>query len=225
MRIRKNIVSLIIALTSGAFLHAQYLPRQGEGLHISYGYLAMFNTPKEMQKMYSDTWQIELMNEFLLKARSHFSLGYGVGISTFNWRTNLSITSSPGTGQLNYGYLPADSVYDVNRFSSTFMDVPVEVRFRSNTNKHGRYWRFYIGGQLGYRLNSASLFRTGDYSVKHYRINDLATWHYGFFVRTGYWLFNVYAYYGINPVFKNTAYGWENIKDMRSLTLGLSISL
>lgn len=216
---------LLAALLTSAFLHAQYMPRQGESVQFSYGYAMLLQTPEELQQAYSDAWQLQFMNEILLGTKNHFSFSYGLGFSQFNWRSNLRIITSPAAQELNYSYLATDSIYNKNRLLATYVDLPIEIRWRSNTNKYGRYWRFYFGGLVGYRMNSSSLFKVDDYSVKNYGISDLANVHYGVFVRTGFWMFNVYAYYGINPVFKSTAPGWEDLQDMRSLTLGLTISI
>jgi hypothetical protein len=225
MRLNKHIKLLFTALFLSAFLQAQYLPRQGESVHFSYGYAMLLKAPEGLKQAYSDAWQLQFLNEILLGSKNHISLGYGLGFSQFNWRSNLRITTSPGADQLNYSFLAADSTYNKNRLLATYVDLPFEVRWRSNVNKYGRYWRFYVGGLVGYRINSSSLFKVDNYSVKNYGITDLATVHYGAFARTGFWMFNLYAYYGINPVFKRTAPGWENLKNMHSLTLGLSLSI
>ena len=225
MHIPKHIKLLLTALLTSAFLHAQYMPRQGESVQFSYGYAMLLQAPEELQQTFSDAWQLQFMNEVLLGNKNHFSLGYGLGFSQFNWRSNLRITTSPGAEELNYSYLATDSIYNKNRLLATYVDLPIEIRWRSNTNKYGRYWRFYFGGLVGYRMNTSSLFKVDDYSVKNYGISDVANVHYGVFVRTGFWMFNLYAYYGINPVFKSAAPGWEDLQDMRSLTLGLTISI
>lgn len=208
-----------------AVLHAQYVPRQGEWLQFSYSYLMMLNKPAELkEKWNSNAWQLQLMNETYLRAGSHFSLGYGLGISNYYYHNNLRISTNPNGGDLNYSWL-TDTTYKTNRFSASYIDIPIEFRYRSNTNKYGRYYRFYVGALVGYRINSFSHFKNGDYSVKHYRINDLARWHYGVYMRTGFWIFNIFAYYGINPTFDSTPAGWEALKDIHSLQLGVSISL
>ena len=56
-------------------------------------------------------------------------------------------------------------------------------------------------------------------------MNDLANLHYGVFVRTGWWLFNVYAYYGLNTVFQPNTVLPSGLDKMHNLSLGLSISL
>lgn len=206
-------------------LRAQYAPRQGEWLHFSYSYLNMRNAPEPLRENWkSNTWQLQFMNEFYFGTKSHFSLGYGLGVSTFNYHNNLRITTAP-SGNISYAWLAADSTYERNRLSASYVDIPVEIRFRSNTNKYGRYFRFYLGGLVGYRFSSNSHFKNGDYSITHHRIRDLANWHYAVYMRTGFWIFNLFASYNINPTFKTNPQDWEMLNTIHSLQLGVSVSL
>jgi hypothetical protein len=223
-----HILLILTALLASRGADAQYLPERGEWLHFSYSKFLLLNAPDEMEQQWnSNGWQLMLMWETLFGRRSHWGIGFGPGFSVNYWYTNLNITTNPNGGPLNYTYLPSDSNYTCNRFSASYLDLPVEIRFRSNSDKKGRYFRFYFGGLVGYRINSFSQIKVGDYNIKHYRINDLSRWHYGVFVRTGYWLFNLYVYYGLDPVFGDltSGEGVEGLDQMQSLSLGLSISL
>ena len=221
-------ISLFLLLLGSGGAHAQFLPERGEWLHFSYAHLTLLNAPEELeQKWNSQGWQLMFMRENLFGRRSHWGIGYGLGFSTNYWHTNLAMISDPNTGQFSYSYIPSDSSYSRNRFSATYIDLPVEFRFRSNSNNKGQYFRFYFGGLVGYRINSFSNFKSGSYDVKYYRVDAMSNWHYGVFVRTGFWLFNFYAYYGLNPVLnklnQNTAP--QGLDNMHSLSLGFSISL
>ena len=227
--IKTKLFALACTLLFGAAqLKAQFIPEPGEWLHFSYSKLTLLNAPDELQQKWnSQGWQLMLMYESPLGRRSHFGLAYGLGFTGNYWHTNLRITTNPGGGNLNYSYLPSDSTYKKNRFSSSFIDIPVEFRYRSKSDKKGRYFRFYLGGLVGYRIGSFSQFREGSYNVKHFNIDDLTRWHYGAFVRTGYWLFNLYVYYGFNSVFDpsrsdNYPVGLDK---MQSLSVGISVSL
>jgi hypothetical protein len=209
-------------------MNAQYIPERGEWLHFSYSKLQLLNAPEQLeQKWNSNGWQLMFMWENLFGRRSHWGIGYGPGFSVNYWHTNLNIETDPGGGPINYTYLPNDSSYKSNRFSASYFDFPVEMRFRSNSNNKGRYYRLYFGGLIGYRINSFSQFKTDNFNVKYAKINDVSRWHYGVFLRTGYWLFNLYVYYGLNPVFNQfkNGEGAEGLDKMQSLSIGLSISI
>jgi len=207
-------------------LKAQYLPERGEWFHFSYSKLTLTNAPPELsQKWSSNGWQLMLMRETLFGRRSHWGIGYGIGFSSNFWHTNLNIKALPNSSDLQDSYLPSDSIYKANRFSASYIDIPFEFRYRSKSNNLGQYFRFYFGGLVGYRIGSYSHFKSEDYSVKYYHMNDLANLHYGVFVRTGWWLFNVYAYYGLNTVFQPNTVLPSGLDKMHNLSLGLSISL
>lgn len=223
---KKKRTAILATILWASMASAQYLPERGEWFHMSFSHLVLLEKPNELtNKWTSNGWQFMLTRETLFSRRSHWGIGYGLGVSTSAWYTNLNIKSSPNSTDFTYQYLPADSSYNSNKFSASYIDIPIEFRYRSKSNSYGQYFRFYFGGLIGYKFNSYSHFRNNDYSLKYYRINDMARWHYGVFVRTGFWLFNLYAYYGINGVFSDIKNGPAGLDKMRSLSLGLSISI
>lgn len=226
MTFKRHILLLFLFL-SFLTVKSQYIPVNGEWLHFSYSKLTLLNAPEKLeQKWNSQGWQLMFMRESRLGLRSHFAFAYGLGFSTHYWHTNLNISLTPN-GELNYSYLTQDTAYNRNRFSANYIDVPIEFRYRSKNSNKGRYFRLYLGGLVGYKINSFSQFVKNDFNIKYYKISDLAAWHYGVFVRTGYWLFNVYAYYGLNTVFADlkTENAPQGLGEMHSFSLGLSISL
>lgn len=226
MKFFKPEIFLLIAFLCVASAKAQYLPERGEWFHFSYAHLNLLNKPAELKESWkSNGWQLMLMRESLFSRRSHWGVGYGLGFSSSFWHTNLNITTNPSTQTRTFSYLATDSGYTSNRFSASYVDIPFEIRYRTKSNHLGQYYRFYFGGLLGYRMNSYSAFKQEDYSIKYYKIDELARWHYGVFVRTGWWLVNVYAYYGINPVFSKNISSPVGLNNMHSLSLGLSVSL
>lgn len=153
-------------------------------------------------------------------------MGYGIGFSGNYWHTNLSIQTYPGSRVNSFNFMPTDTSYKQNKFAAHYFDIPLEFRYRSYSNMKGQYYRFYFGALAGIRMNSYSTYRDENYNVKYYKIQEIAHFQYGVFVRTGWWIYNFYAYYGLNPVFSSNPTDADiNLKKMRSLTLGLSVSL
>lgn len=217
---------LLLAFLGCASTSAQYLPERGEWLHFSYSHLTLLNQPEQLKESWkSNGWQLMIMRETLFGRRSHWGIGYGLGFSSNYWHTNLNISSASNSSNRVYTYLAEDSTYKSNRFSASYIDIPFEFRYRTKSNSYGQYFRFYFGGLVGYRINSFSAFQVNDYSVKYYKQDDLARWHYGVFARTGWWLFNLYAYYGINTVFDKLENAPKGLDEMHNLSLGISISL
>ena len=224
----KRFLAIAFLMVLSLRASAQFIPVPGEWFHFSYAHLTLLDAPEALeQNIKSQGWQMMLMYESPLGKRSHFGLGYGIGFTGNYWHTNLRMTTNPGGGNMNYSYLSPDSSYAKNRFSSSYIDVPIELRYRSKSNNKGRYFRFYVGGLAGYRIGSFSQFKEGSYNVKHKGLQDLSKWHYGVFVRTGYWLFNLYVYYGMNSVFdpNRSEFYPDGLDKMRSLSVGLSISI
>jgi len=226
MHIKKNIATVCILFLS-ATCHAQYLPERGENLHFTIGHSTLINAPAELVNDWrSMQWQLQILNETFFGRKSHWSFGYGLGFTGSFWHTNLDVQTFPGTQANEFTFLPADSVYRLNRLSGQYIDVPLEFRYRSKSNKKGQYYRCYFGGFAGVRVASFSHFRSEDYSVKQSNIIEMNRWHYGVFLRTGWYIYNLYVQYNLNPVFnQNPVGGPSDLNKMRNLTVGLSISL
>lgn len=226
MHIKKYIATAYILFLS-ASSYAQYLPERGENLHFTLGHNTLLNAPDQLVNNWrSMQWQLQILNETFFGRKSHWSFGYGLGFTGAFWHTNLDVQTFPGNRVNEFSFLPTDSTYKSNRLSGQYIDVPLEIRYRSASNNKGQYYRFYFGGFIGTRVASFSHFRSEGYSVKQSDIAEMNRWQYGVFLRTGWYVYNLYVQYNLNPVFNNNpASGSPEINKMRSLTVGLSLSL
>lgn len=155
---------------------------------------------------------------------SHFSLGFGLGFSSYTYSNNLNITTDPATEQSVYQFLDNDTAYDQNKQVLQYLEVPIEFRFRSRSNRKGRYFRFYPFVKAGYQIRSYNHFVKGNYSVVDFNIRDLNRWRVLAGIRTGYWIFSFYASYELTPLYQEVVVGESDLSEWRTLNLGLSIS-
>jgi len=103
--------------------------------------------------------------------------------------------------------------------------VPIELRFRSTSNKKGRYWRFYPYVKLGFQVKSYNLFKVGDYKIHDFKITDSNKFRASAGIRLGFWIFNIYANYELTPLYKSVIIGSTDLSDFRTVNLGLSVSM
>ncbi|MBE7174786.1 MAG: outer membrane beta-barrel protein [Mucilaginibacter polytrichastri] len=105
---------------------------------------------------------------------------------------------------------PLDFVQDTvsfskNRFSASYLRVPLTFYIRSKDDSHGKRAHFAFGPELGFLLNGR-VKQISDERGKQ-KFNDNYNWtkfRYGAFARLGYGSAGLYAKYYLNDMFENS---------------------
>jgi hypothetical protein len=151
------------------------------------------------------------------KDRTH-AIAAGLGFTYNNYIQNLAIT---GTGELPvYSVIDGKTAYNKNKFTQLLIDLPIEFRWRTSTYESYKFWRIYGGVKFSYVLYNKSLFTDDQSKVVINNNKDLNKLLYGLYLSGGYNTINVYAYYGLNSIFKTAKIDGEKI-NMRSLNIGI----
>lgn len=147
------------------------------------------------------------------------SIAAGLGLSYQNYYQNLTI-SQDASGTPIYG-VNSYGEFVSNRYRQYSVDLPIEFRWRNSTYESTKFWRIYTGIKLSYVFSNSSILDDGE---KTYRINnnkDINQFQYGPYLAAGYNTWNLYIYYGLNPLFNSaTTLSGEKIS-MKTLNAGL----
>lgn len=74
---------------------------------------------------------------------------------------------------------------------------------------------------MSYIFSSKSILNDGENTYKITNNPDVNTFQYGVYLATGYNTWNVYAYYGLNPLFDSVStLSAEKVK-MRAMNIGI----
>lgn len=142
----------------------------------------------------------------------------GLGVSYNNYNQNLGIS---GTAQNPiYNILGTQSNFDKNKFTQLLIDVPVEFRWRTSTYESYKFWRIYGGMKFSYLAYSKSVLENSEGRTVITNNANFNKFLYGLYLSAGYNTLNVYAYYGLNPIFKSVTIDGEKMK-MSSLNIGV----
>jgi len=98
--------------------------------------------------------------------------------------------------------------------------VPIEFRWRTSTYESHKFWRIYGGFKLSYLIHDRSIFQDDQGKIIVTSNKDFNKLLYGAYISTGYNTINVYAYYGLNSLFKSAKIEGEPIA-MKSLNIGI----
>jgi hypothetical protein len=144
-------------------------------------------------------------------------LGYSINILNDNLYTYT--ISNPNPTPV-YEIISSDIYFTKNRFTTQYIDLPIEFRWRNSTYESHKFWRIYTGFKLSYLIADTYKFENdlGTTILKHDpNLNKL---QYGCYISSGWNTLNVYVYYGLNPIYKSTEVNGQTNK-MTSFNLGL----
>ena len=148
-------------------------------------------------------------------AKSVFSVAGGVGFNSHNIHMEAFPIEYPTTNGSTYTHLDTDffdgQKITVNKLSTNFIDIPVEVRFRSKPHKNGKRIAASVGFKLGWLVQSHTKTKVEDdyfykgvnfgRKIKTYDIPNLTKFRYGLTARIGYANFYLNVFYSLTPLF------------------------
>lgn len=211
------IFSMILSSAS-----AQLRPNESDGIIYDLTYDLLLETPDGTEQGFSNGHSFSFMDNLPLGG-DNVSFAYGIGFSSHNYHTSISASINGLDGS---GVYADTSGYESNKLTVQYIDVPLELRFRSTPNRKGNFFRFYVGGKFGVRVNAYSKFKNGNTNVRFYHFDELNRYRYGVYTRIGYSNISLYGYYGLSQLFEEgqTIQGGDLTK-MIPLSIGISISI
>ncbi|MBC7399709.1 MAG: outer membrane beta-barrel protein [Mucilaginibacter sp.] len=109
--------------------------------------------------------------------------------------------------------------YSKNRFSSTYLRIPLSFEFRTNEYSNGKRFRFIVGPEAGILLG-ARVKQISEENGKQKLDDDyhFAKVRYGAFTRIGYGSAGLFAKYYMNDMFENS----PAQKGLKNFALGVT---
>ena len=156
-----------------------------------------------------------------INRRRNLSVALGVGASFDEYGTTLFIGEDELNRTIFASLSNSGSTYDVNRFSTASIEVPLEFRWRTSSAQNYKFWRFYTGLRLGYAYWYKSSFKQDGNTVIQTDIPEFNNMRLGATLSIGYNTVNFYGYYGITPLFDNAITINGTPIQMSALKLGL----
>lgn len=176
--------------------------------YISIAYNLVRNSPRGFsQNSFSLGLSAGILRDIPLNDKRTFAIAPGIGYTYNSFRQNMKIEEIDGIA--NYSI---SSDFEKNKLETHYLDIPIEVRWRTSTPESHKFWRIYSGFKFSYLLYSKSVYTGSTEKIKVFNNSDLNKFQYGPYVGIGYNTFNAYAYYGLNPLFKSGEIDGEKIK-------------
>ena len=190
--------------------------------YLSFTYNLLGKKPSEIrQSAFSSGIHFGIIRDFPFNERRNKALGIGLGLSVNSYNQNMLI-SEDSNGHYIYQIIDESQItIKRNKFTTYLIEVPIQYRWRTSTAKDYNFWRIYTGVKFGYVLYNSSKFRGSIDDIKYSNIDDFNKLQYGLTLSAGYSTWNFSVYYGLNPIFKDTAQLNGKSMDMNSINVGL----
>jgi hypothetical protein len=170
------------------------------------------------QSKFSSGFSAGFLRDMPINKRRTLALASGLGFSYNAYNQNIEISGSNKTSV--YTIIESNSSYSKNRFTQFLVEVPLEFRWRTSTYESHKFWRIYGGLKLGYLLYDRSVYQDSQDKIVVTSNKDFNKFQYGAYISSGYNTFNVYAYYGLNPLFKSAKINNQPL-DMNVMNIGV----
>lgn len=192
-------------------------------LVLDFSYDMLLNLPDSIKTSgFSRGFNVYFTYDMVL-GKSRFSVAPGIGLGNNNYFMKYGVSSdSLGT---YFNKFSSDIEVKKSKIALSYIDIPIELRFRSAPNKKGSSWKLAAGFKAGLMIQNKWKYKGEDLSnngenvkFKNFNIENVNKFRYGVMLRGGYGILNVFAYYSLSDVFNDKG------PRMTPLSFGISIN-
>ena len=181
------------------------------------------------QKGFSRGFNIYFMYNKPFKTSPNYSLGIGLGVSTSNMifkKMNVDLVATSAT--LPFTHLDSSDHFKKYKLATTFLQIPIEIRYTADPNKSNQSWKGALGLKFGTLINAHTKGKTledknsgtlNPYTQKENSKRFIDGTQIMATARIGYGIFSLFGSYQLNTVLKS-GYG----PNMRLYQIGITIS-
>ena len=168
-------------------------------IYINFYYNSLKNGVEEFKEnKFSSSINFGFIRDIPLNKSGKFALGIGLGLGFNSYNNNLKINQI--NNNLNFEFLENQREYDKNKFLSSEIQIPLEIRLRNSSINTYKFWRFYAG--IKYSRVLSSKYKFDSENIK-YHIDDiqLNPDKLGLTLNIGFNTWNIGLYKAIRPFF------------------------
>lgn len=182
------------------------------------------NTPSNIKtSIFTLSSNVQLMFPIIGK-NTNVSFAGGIGLGTYNIKSNAQIID---TNDVSLYYIIPDSInYKKNKLALSYIDIPLELRFRTNPTEKGRSFKIYIGAKAGILLSSHSKYKGDDINnpeefikYKIFAVKNLTPFRYGITAKIGYGKFMISGFYSLSGLLDK-----DRGPEITPISIGLTVA-
>jgi len=211
-------------------LTPQLAPRSNDHFMLQLGYTTWTNQPDSINtEGIPRTFNAYFLFDFPFKTNPHWSAAIGIGIGTDNiFFDKMNVGVKDASSTIRFQNLKDTNSFKKYKLATSFIEAPVELRYRTKPGDDRRSVKAAIGLKVGMLLNAHTKGKTlenrsgktvNDYKVKEFSKRFFNKNRLSATARLGYGHFSLFGSYQITTLFK------EGMgPDVRPLTVGLTLS-
>ena len=180
-------------------------------LFVSATYNQLYELPEGIkQNSFSGSFSIGYIWDVVLAHSMSYSFGWGTGIvySANAYYHNFEIAMNEKEVTTFRKLESGD--YSTNKFSTQYLEILFEFRYRKYTSDRDDFFRLYTGGKLGFLLGNESYVNKGKISRVYENHNVFNNIRLGPTLAVGYGNFTLSFYWGMSNLL-NTEKKFNNI--------------
>ena len=209
----KKIWILCVLLLGGTFGAIGQIDKTGEKseernthqdhMLVDFGYETFTSNPSNADfRWYNNGLNIQLFYDQLF-GQSGISLAVGVGFSTQSYYSNRQIRRDTTKQEFYPNWMRLENEpYNKNKVSTSFVDIPLELRYRTKMDDNGYRWKFSVGAKIGFLFDTHDKYVDLDgIKYKTYYFPDMNRTRIAMIARIGYGKVNFYGSFGLTEFF------------------------
>lgn len=156
----------------------------------------LFDKPKDLStRSISIGTNFGFLRDIPLNKQRTIAIAPGVGFALYNLRHNMALVAIDPVA------FEIDGNPEKNVQKLSYLEIPLEIRWRNSKVHSHKFWRIYTGIKYSYLLNATTKYKGiyGNNSLKNSEI--LSKSNLGVYISAGFNTWNLYAYYGFNPLY------------------------
>lgn len=204
---KQVIILLLLTLTTTAMVAQEGEKVEERNKHqdhmlVDFGYETFSGRPDYTSfEWYNNGLNIQLFYDQLF-GQSGFSGAVGVGFSTQSYYSNKQIRRDTNKAVLYSDWLAPEMLYEKNKVSTSWVEVPIELRYRSKIDDWGYRWKFSVGGKVGFLIDTHDkLVDLNGVKYKTYYFPDMNNIRAGVIARAGYGKVNFTTFFSLTEFF------------------------
>lgn len=210
------VINFLVSYSQTSDVDNNYLEDQ---FYLGLYYSTLTSSPENFnQNKFSSTLNFGFIRDIPFNKQRNFGVGLGAGLSLSSSSSNLKLSE---LNNVISGEIVSGEDFTKNKWNTSSIEIPFEIRWRTSTPTSYKFWRVYFGVKTSYLLKSKYKFESinTNYSIQTLPLRKTQS---GLTVNAGNNTWNLGLYIGLNPIF-NKEFGQNNpeIKDLKEFKLGL----
>ena len=210
------VINFLVSYSQTSDVDNNYLEDQ---FYLGLYYSTLTSSPENFnQNKFSSTLNFGFIRDIPFNKQRNFGVGLGAGLSLSSSSSNLKLSE---LNNVISGEIVSGEDFTKNKWNTSSIEIPFEIRWRTSTPTNYKFWRVYFGVKTSYLLKSKYKFESinTNYSIQTLPLRKTQS---GLTVNAGNNTWNLGLYIGLNPIF-NKEFGQNNpeIKDLKEFKLGL----